>query len=217
VVKETHRKENEPSGASRRPSKDTLNLVIAVCAVLISAASFIATYVQSKAALQEVKAETWPYLQIDNGNFDSTLRERVIYVYLENAGVGPAQVKQFSLFLEGKPVTSFYQFVRACCEEDWRLLAEQVGDEEAAMHALFPVTDSPAPALLPAGSKALAFSVPFNAETEAFWRSIDEARRGLTAEACYCSLLDECYRTNFEEDPVPVQYCRLDPKLNYQG
>jgi hypothetical protein len=201
----------------RRPSNDTLNLIVAFCAVLISTASFVATYVQSEAALQEVKAETWPYLQTLNGNYDSDRRENAIYYYLENAGVGPAHVKQFSLRYEGKPITSLSKFVEACCAEAVAEAKSRLGIEANGILALHTVTDTPAPSLLPAGGRALAFRIHRQEETLQLWRAIDEARRDVEASACFCSILDDCYETDFKSDPVEVEACRREPELNFRG
>lgn len=207
----------EPSGVSGRPSTDTLSMVIAVCAVLISAASFVATYVQSAAALQEVKAETWPFLQIDLGNFNNERREYDLYYYVENAGVGPAHIKQFSMKYDGKPVASLYQLIVACCEAEAKALEEKFGDRHGVMVALQSVTDTPAPSLLPAGGKNLAFNIPFNEHTAPLWRAVDRARNKLDSRACYCSLLDDCYETDFKDDPVEVDECRPEPEANFNG
>ena len=50
-------------------TNERLNLFLALCAI-ISAASFYATYLQANAAERQVKAATWPWLEVMTGNYD---------------------------------------------------------------------------------------------------------------------------------------------------
>ncbi|WP_417449185.1 hypothetical protein [Kordiimonas sp.] len=193
-----------------RLSKDTLNLVIAVCAVLISAASFVASYMQSEAAFRQVKAETWPYLQLDSGNVDSVTGDRIITVKLENVGVGPADVKSFELYYKDEHVKTVYQFIPMCCAaaSDMRM---------PALTAAGFITSTPAPKILASGAASLVFALPETTENAALWAVLDKARFDLRARGCYCSLLGECYETDFVSAPIGVEACRVNPKLNYSG
>ncbi|MEI8643908.1 hypothetical protein P4S60_16800 [Pseudoalteromonas sp. Hal040] len=51
-------------------TNERLNLFLALCAIIISAASFYATYLQASAAERQVKAATWPWLEVMTGNFN---------------------------------------------------------------------------------------------------------------------------------------------------
>lgn len=196
----------------KRFDKDSINLMVAVCAVLISAASFYATYVQSTAAERQVKAETWPYLQINSGNFKIESREFVLYWRMQNAGVGPAHVKSFQMFYDGQAVRSINSVLRLCCLEE----GETPFDENGRVTAKFSnvVTGNPVPAIIPAGEDKLVFSVPKTEANEDLWNKLDIERFKLTATGCYCSLLDECFQTDFESEPVEVDFCKLPSKEN---
>lgn len=191
-------------------SLDSLNLIIAVSAVFISAASFVATYIQSDASLRQVKAETWPYLQIDSSNYNSDTREQIIMFEVENAGVGPANLKQFELYYEGSRMRNVVDFVKACCSA---VLEEHDFPKEALMFT----TDSPSPAIIPAGDKELVFSMLQTSLNGPLWTAIDTARWKLTAKGCYCSLLDECFETDFKAEPVAVNACQRNPDTEYNG
>ncbi len=182
----------------KRPSKDNLNLVIAACAVFISAASFIATYVQSDAALNQVKAETWPYLQIDHGNTNEAL-EREVFYKLENVGVGPAKIKSFRLRIENKYLKNANDMVRV-------LYSSEGLDCRVACI----ISDTIAPKILPQGGEVQAFFIPYNEESLGLWHTINTMRWSLKAEACYCSLLDDCFETDFKADPVEVDECKVE-------
>lgn len=191
--------------------RDTLSMVIAVCAVIISGASFYASYVQSEAALKQVKAETWPYLQIDHGNFDSDAREHMLYYKVVNAGVGPAHVKALRLFYEGEEIGGFVQLFRKCCmqEDDPQGFAQRSLDRA--------VTGNGPPIILSAGQDMLIFSLPKDDINGVAWGRLDAARRKLSGKACYCSLLDECYETDFVHDPAPVKLCRPEQSVKLAG
>ncbi len=192
--------------------RDNVNLMVAVCAVLISAASFYATYVQSTAAERQVKAETWPYLQLASGNYDIEARELKLYMNLQNAGVGPAHLKTFRLFYEDAEVRSINQVLPLCC------LAENESplDENGRIRAKFNniVTGNPAPSIIPAGEENLVYSILKTDANQELWELLDVERFKLKAKGCYCSLLDECFETDFESEPVEVALCPAPTRSN---
>jgi len=69
-------------------SSDRLNFILVLCAILISAASFYAIYLQANSAEKQVKVMTLPLLQFEHGNYDKEKVLRAIYFYIKNAGVG---------------------------------------------------------------------------------------------------------------------------------
>lgn len=194
----------------KRFDKDSINLMVAVCAVLISAASFYATYVQSTAAERQVKAETWPYLQILSGNYDIDAEESVLYLRLENAGVGPAHVKTFQLFYQAEPVQNIYELIGRCCVEGGEVFRDDNGELLPKFRNI--ISGIPAPNFVPAGDRELVYSIVRNEDNFALWQQLDVARLGLTATACYCSLLEECFETDFEGEPTEVKFCKLPSK-----
>lgn len=186
---------------NRRFNKDTLNLVIAVCAVLISAASFYAAFVQSEAAQKQVQAETWPYLKLDHGNYDEQDMLRNIYIKVINSGVGPAKIKSLKLSYKGKPVGGFAQLYIACC------LSEEEQSGAKIRGVANAITGNPPPTILLPRDELLFFSALENDKNKEAWARLDAARFHITGEACYCSLLDECFNTNFTQDPIQVKAC----------
>lgn len=194
---------------TRSIDKDTLNLVIAVSAVLISAASFYAAYVQSVAAQRQVTAETWPYLQMDHGNFDDDAKEHSLYFRVVNAGVGPAHVKQLRLFYKGEEAKRFTDLFSLCCRK------EEDSSEFLRQSLNNVVTGQPPPLILPPGDDILAFSTDRTNQNAEVWQRLDAARRHITGEACYCSLLNECYQTNFKSEPQPVKMCRAGDSVDF--
>ncbi|NVJ71516.1 MAG: hypothetical protein HWE08_14245 [Alphaproteobacteria bacterium] len=206
----------EPAPEGRRvPSKDTLNLVIAICAVLISAASFVAAYMQSDAAYRQVKAETWPFLQLGSGNYSLETRESALSLKLHNAGVGPANIKSLVLSYEGKPFANFWGYAALCCTEKGAVPTMQEYYRENKDGLV--ITSSGSGFILPAGEERLLFNVPKTVKNEAFWQKLDRGRWKITGKSCYCSLLGECMETDFINEPVAVKVCTPPTGPNYDG
>lgn len=196
-------------------SLDKLNLIIAVSAVLISAASFVATYMQSDAAYRQVKAETWPFLQVEIGNFDVEKNESLLYAKLKNAGVGPANVKSFQLFYDGQHVRDFWGFATACCSDKDR--RETMADYYRHGASGPIITSQGAGYILGSGESRILFTVGKTEKNTEFWTKLDSARWKLSAKGCYCSLLGECYETDFIQEPKEVKACKGTPDLDFKG
>lgn len=186
--------------------KDNINLMVAVCAVLISAASFYAAYVQSLAAERQVKAETWPFMQVSHGNFDVETNNLILNYRIVNAGVGPAYLKSLSLRYKNAAIEGFGDILAECCIEE--------GETRASLRPFVNnvITGRPPPVILPPGDHILLFSWAQTPENKFLWQRIDAARWNITGEACYCSLLDECFQTDFVSDPSPVAMCKIAGK-----
>lgn len=213
---ETHEKE-APAQKSGRFSKDTLNLIVAVCAVLISAASFVATYLQSDAAYRQVKAETWPYLQLGSSNYDIQADQKVISFKVENAGVGPAAVKNFTLYYDDQPVETVWHLVQACCAGEGVDRMSLVKSYMEASPDAPIVTAGISGQIMSSGDVSDLFIIPLVPSNAELWGKLDKVRHKLRGKACYCSLLGECYQTNFRSDPVEVKICPPNPHEDYNG
>lgn len=177
---------------------DKVQLVIAVSAVLISAASFYATYLQAQSEKLQVKAATWPYLEVSSGNFDVERNEERIYYKLMNSGVGPAILKSFSLGFDGEYSDNPYDIFQRCCVPE---------DAETG----YVITGGTGARILPAGGEILVFRIDRGEKNGAFYERMDKERFNLTAKACYCSLLERCYSTDFSGDIEEVEQCGAAP------
>lgn len=199
----------------RNISDQWVNRLLAISAVAISAASFYVAMLQTKATQQQVKAETWPYLQIDTGNYDTDAQGAVINYTLVNAGVGPARVESMQVFYEGEPVGGFFELARRCCTQGLSIPDDNSNINNELIGAVF--TAKPSPVILPSESEVDLFLLLKSEQNQDFWERINSVRNQLTAQACYCSVLNECWITNFKDEPQLVKECRTDPSLNYQG
>lgn len=196
-------------------SNQLVNRLMAIGAVIISVASLYVAVLQTRASQQQVKAETWPYLQIDSGNYDLQTNEWMIYYSVVNAGVGPARLENMQLLYDGEPVDGFFDFARRCCEQDVPIPWGPEILESGLIGTV--VTANPSSLILPSESRIPLFRLTQEEGNRVFWDSINKARNELEARACFCSVLDECWETNFVDEPQLVKQCRLDPELDYRG
>lgn len=191
------------------------NRIMAISAIVISAASFYVAVLQTKATQQQVKAETWPYLQIDSGNYDSDSASKIINYTLVNAGVGPARVESMQVFYQGNLIKSFDDLTRQCCIKDLEVSAGQALLKNKQVGTA--ISANPSPVILPSESKVDLFRLYLDDNNQVFWDHINKVRNQLQSEACYCSVLDECWVTNFRDKPKPTSHCQSSPEQDYSG
>ena len=174
--------------------------------MLISAASFYATYLQAQSSERQVKAATWPYLYWYNGNYDIDRQEEVIQIKVQNLGVGPAMIKSFSMRYDQQITDNFYDVLLACCgaKDATRAWFSSPENQEKIG---FLVTARVNDALLAAGNEVTVVSLEKTQKNGEFWQLLNNQRWKVEARACYCSLLDQCYVTDFENDPIEVNFC----------
>ena len=182
-----------------------LNLTLALCAILISAASFYATYLQANAAEKQVKAMTLPLIQTATGNVDAKTKEKTIYFEVENAGVGPALIKSISYFYKGKEFQTHAAFIKACCSKELAHL-RKIGVNNGYVTLTSAVINN----IIPAQSKVKYFQLFHNDSMNEYWEKLNDERFNIQTKVCYCSLLEECYITEKNGVVEPVAACPVD-------
>lgn len=174
-----------------------LDLIIAGSAILISVVSLMVSIHHGKvmeslvdANTKMVEASTLPILDFGVSNADEA-GNRVITFVLVNQGVGPAVVEWTELRWRGKLITDLPAFMTECC---------------GAPNGWF--TQNASGTTLPAGREIRMLTVPLNELNQTMWAKLDEEGRHITARACYCSVLDECWVTDFKTTrPTRVTTC----------
>ncbi len=193
--------------SNSRLSEQKLNLTIAICAVLISIASFYATYIQANAAEQQVKAMTLPLLQYGTGNVDAETNEPVITFSLTNGGVGPAIVKSVIYKYHDKSSTDFFDYLSDCCLKELKQFNNNPPMSLDLSKGGY-VTSSTYNVVVPAQDKIEFYKLYRGELSEALWSKLNDERRHLKVETCYCSLLDECYLTENKGVVESVASCK---------
>ena len=188
-------------------SSQKLNLILAICAILISAASFYATYLQANAAEKQVKAMTLPLLQFESSNLDEKTNKPVIKFAINNGGVGPALIKRLQLSYKNKNYQNIFQVIDACCASE-----HQEFSPKASMNLSQGgfITSTVVGRILPAQQKINFYQLYDGKVSHKFWNKLNDERRYLKVSVCYCSLLDECYLTTEAQVVKSVASCVLD-------
>jgi hypothetical protein len=190
---------------SQKRTVENLNLILAICAIAISGASFYATYIQAEAAEKQVRAATWPFLLFGSSNFNSN-KELEISFHILNGGVGPAHIKQFQLHYKDKTYSSISAWLKDCCAKGYPFLEHAYSNPLRETDGI-PLTGRVVNSLISANQENKFFWMGATEENRVLWDEINTERHKLTASACYCSLLDNCYETDFKNNPIEVPSC----------
>jgi hypothetical protein len=194
-----------PTGIDVQPRKTgrpSLDLVIATCAIFVSVLSLLIAFNQSRMMRQQVAATSWPLLQFASGNTDDRTAASVISLAVENDGVGPAIVKRFVMKYQGKDYTNIYALLAECC--GYRITDFDPTRLKPGMPLSSPVEGT----IIRPGESIEFFRIALAPGNRATWLKLDRARFKLAFDACYCSVLGECWSSDLASvDPEPVREC----------
>ncbi|TQV77317.1 hypothetical protein FLL45_05060 [Aliikangiella marina] len=175
------------------PSKK-LNFIIGICAILISLASFYATYLQAKSAEQQVKAMTYPLIQTVTNNYDLEKQESAISLVLINSGVGPAIIKNVIYQYEGQEYNTVFDYLKACCNEEYQNFKSAQSSDSATVRAQI-ITSRDREIILAANDSTQTLYLLKHETNKELWNKLNSERRKLNMSVCYCSLLENCYQS----------------------
>lgn len=184
-----------------------INFVLAISAMLISIASFYATYIQAVSSEQQVKAMTYPLIQFTSGNFDLEHKEAKLYLSLKNSGVGPALIKTVEYIYKDQPYSNTMKFLKACCKEELEAFRSAENQARSNYDAQI-VTSQDRGIVLAAADQINVIQLFRHESNEALWEKFNKERRLLEVSVCYCSLLDNCYVSNGRESVKEVDRCK---------
>ncbi len=184
-----------------------LDIVMGVSAVFISVISLVVSMQHGKTMEKMVDqnqklvaASTMPFLSITGGQLDPETHQPSLRLTLKNGGVGPAIIDTFEFRYKGQPFHDSHGLLMACCSA--QLPAN--GDTSGVIYSN--ITGTILPARDTVNFLLLAPSAPLELQ-----QSVDNARDDMTFSACYCSVLDECWQTDFQAArPKPVPACKKD-------
>jgi hypothetical protein len=198
----------EPEGHSHghRTGVPWVDLVLAGSAIFISIVSLIVSIHHGRtmeklvaANEKQVKASTLPILRYVTGNV--TDNKRMIHFQVTNGGTGPAIIEWFRLKWDGQPTTSPYDLLERCCGGGKPVKIKNAWNDVASGTTL------------PARDIRNVFAIPDTGVDPAIYKILnDGARYKVQAEACYCSVLDECWITDFKNQPRDVKVCERIPE-----
>lgn len=183
-----------------------LDTLLALTALVISGISIAVAVHHGHTMEKLVEAQSWPFVELENSNVAEG--RQAVTLALRNAGSGPARIETFSVRYQGRPVTTWPDLIRACCS------TPAAADPEALLRETDGqiTTGVPVGRVLLPGDRQLVLGMPRSAANESVWRRLNDERFRLQTRACYCSVFDECYVTDFDRTRKPehVESCPKD-------
>ncbi len=177
-----------------------VDLLIAVCALLVSSLATLASWWQTRVIQQQLSAQVWPYLSVGE-----SIDNDVFTLDVTNDGLGPAVIRNLSATVDGKPVGSFTAMMHAILGP--HLLARAPHGQAMGLHA-----NSIAPGdVIRAGSSINTLTL----KSKRFAPLLLAAYPRVEITMCYCAILPgTCWfkDTNTNADPKPVPSC---PELRH--
>ncbi|HEX3944634.1 MAG TPA: hypothetical protein VHW69_11150 [Rhizomicrobium sp.] len=192
--------EAQPDGVQARPARigqRWLDLSIAGVAIVISLISLAVGFYNAQSQQRMVAATSWPFLIYHTMRVDERLTLRIA-----NEGVGPARLKSLIVRYHGREAHGLVELLRICCG-----LPASAGWPQ--LNKLNLVWESEAIGLYRAGEHTDLIVIDRTPANDAIWKRLADARLHLKFEACYCSVLGDCWTSDLDpvSDPKPVNYC----------
>lgn len=150
-----------------------------------------------------VASNSYPYVELMRSTSTehkegevNAFGRRVRYM-LENNGVGPARIEWVQFNFKGQPVANLTELLDKCCSakpSDARGVDSRGGI---------------AGSLIRPGAMVQMFDWPETSEPNPTLVALHKQMDDITWSACYCSVFDDCYVTNSDDDSKPrsVEQC----------
>ncbi|HEY1527323.1 MAG TPA: hypothetical protein VGH51_13895 [Candidatus Angelobacter sp.] len=186
-----------------------VDLIVASSAIFISIVSLAVSIGHGRVMEQLVKenqkmvaGSTMPFLTEFGSQFDSVTGQHRLRLILKNGGVGPARIEWFEVRYKGVPYSSEDALLHACC-----LSALPKGNLNSDALQSSGVSGT----MLPQRESIDFIDLRPGTGLD-LMNALDAARRDITYNACYCSVLDECWQTDFSSShPKRVEECHAPP------
>ena len=172
--------------------------ILSVCAIVTAVAAVAVSVYEAHIDRQHARISVCPYVSQNNSMPDihGPFHRRV-----QNAGIGPALVRGFEVRVDGRPMQTWPQAIRA--------LTAQPPPPGQTYGSVGDGT------VLVPGQTAEILTIPGGPAAVAFYVQTMKGR--LSTRVCYCSLYGECWLSDSEAgSPQPVDACRVDPKTQFQ-
>jgi hypothetical protein len=195
-------RQSDGNGASSLAAGIRLDLLIALCALLISVIATAATWWQVRvlqaqtAVLQEqLGAQVWPYVSISEGINNDTVQ-----VTIGNDGLGPAVLRNASATVDGKVQHSFIDVMHAI------LGPHIVSRARKGERISLSLSDASPGSVVRAGDSTVVFSL----KSKRYAAKFLTASTRMSFHLCYCAIIPgKCWQDAdaFTREPRPVTSC----------
>ena len=178
-----------------------VDLAMAISAITISIISLFVAVAHGRTEEKLVAASSWPFLTFSTSKNGLEAGGWTIDLRLQNSGVGPARVKWIRLVLDGKPVRDSADLMKRCCGVASAPVDEQVRRGLVSQNS--PV------GVLPAREGVDVLAWRERSGNGAIWSKLESAGYRLRTEACYCSVLADCWISDLiaTAEPRHVSQC----------
>ncbi len=176
----------------------TLDLIVAVSAIVISFASLWVALRADRTQERLLQASVWPYIEYDTSDATENGGKRLAFE-IRNAGVGPAIVRSFAVAYDGHYYPTLRELMAACCN---------VHPSKRHKHGIFASTVRDR--VIMAHESVVFIQVLPSLSDPQSYASISSSRFHISVQICYCSVLGDCwlFDTARDEQPQAVDKCR---------
>lgn len=171
-----------------------IDLLIAVCALLVSSLATLSSWWQTRVIQQQLSAQIWPYLSTSE-NFNG----QTVSITLGNQGLGPAIVRSARLTVDGK-VVDFIGALHAILGPD--LMRRRPHGEKMGLA----LSSTAAGGVLRAGEASTIFAFT----SKHFAKSLLIGSNRMSFQLCYCAIVPgTCWKTDTasQDDPQATSAC----------
>jgi len=176
-----------------------LDLGIAGVAIVISLFSLAVGFYNAQSQQRMVAATSWPFLSYGTSQVSKRLT-----LEIGNEGVGPARLKSLAVRYHGREANGLAHLLQICC-------GLPAGPGWAQLNKIGGVTLESRPVGLYRPGQSIPIVVLDRTVANAkIWDRLAQARLHLSFEACYCSVLGDCWTSNLDpvSDPKRVDRCQ---------
>jgi hypothetical protein len=171
-------------------SERRLEIIAMMVAIFISALALILGAYTAHLQREQTRATVWPRLQIGRSNNPTES------VSIENAGVGPAEVRSFGAWVDGQPKRNWKEVLDALPSAKG---AKVIGATMKTIHAQ----------VFRSGAEYELIRLHFDPAADP--KAIEQLHRDLGSRlrlnVCYCSVLDECWLSRDDGPDQPTKRC----------
>jgi hypothetical protein len=159
--------------------------IIGLCAVVVSVIAVFVSAYETAIMRDWQRAAVWPFVQLSRSYYTAEAgasaegRRWILTFNAENVGVGPAQIRDFRVTVDGKPQANWEAAIQALLATE-----EDIDYGQSTING----------AILPAERMYEMFQL-HDSDLAVKIAEVMETR--LDFEACYCSVFDECWRTSY--------------------
>lgn len=197
----------EAEGVRAEPRKTGHRLVdfsIAISAIVISLISLSVAIHHGRVQQRLVAANSWPFLTWKSSN-DFGCDLQTFSFSILNSGVGPAVLKRLVVRYDGKPVRGWVELLQECCGVKRDFTVNDIASIG------FAGGDHPK-GVVRARESVLLISLARLPENPRIWEQLGAARLKLSFDACYCSIIGECWRSDLQTlEPESIAQCEAGP------